>query len=573
MFDARHGDSNPISAYPSLSLPRLRRREGCVDLIVDGEPFIALAGEVHNSSASDLEYMEQVWDRMADLNCNTAIVPIYWELFEPAEGKFDFTLVDGLIDGARAHGMRLVLLWFATWKNTESSYAPAWVKRDIDRFPRVQDARGVNTGRISAWSREARDADARAFTALMRHVRAVDAERATVLMVQVQNEVGLLGMSRDHRPEAERDFRGPVPQELLQRIVSDRQSAHPVLVQAWQEAGARDAGSWEEAFGDRADEAFMAWHIASFVEHIAASGKAEYPLPLFVNAWLVQHAGERPGAYPSGGPVAHMIDVWRAAAPSIDFLAPDIYLDDFAGVCAEYAVSGNPLFIPEARRDPSCAACAFYAIAEHDAIGFAPFGIESIGTHRDHAIVGPVADASLTPDAQYDGALLARTYELLRQLAPVLREHRGSGRLRGVLLSQGQTGAVRDDRGATASDILQFERYQARVEYRAAPAGGLIAALSEDEFLIAGFGISVVFEPRCPESRAGIVALQEGRFQDGRWIAGRRLNGDEGGVRLGTRPEVRRMTLYQWPLHSAPAAPDPGVQSSDGENNGSQARR
>jgi len=522
-------------------MPALVRRTGCADLIVDGKPFIALAGEVHNSSASDLSYMEHVWDRLQALNCNTAIVPVYWELLEPIEGQFDFTLVNGLISGARKRNLRLVLLWFATWKNSYSTYAPAWVKTNIDRFPRTQDSLGENTGMISAWSDEARDADARAFASLMGHIRAVDADHSTVLMVQIENEAGVLSMPRDYSRPAELAFNSSVPDKMARYLAAEENSLHPVLYRSWQEAGAKKRGTWTEIFGDMADEALMCWQIASYVDHIAAAGKAEYDLPMFVNAWLVQHPGQKAGSYPSGGPVSQTIDIWRCAASSIDFLAPDIYIDGFAGVCAEYASYGNPLFIPEAKRDNSCPAHALYAIAEHDALGFAPFGIESIGSAPAMAITGPVAEASLATPETSDASLLASTYALLAELMPVIVEHRGTGQMRGLL------------EAARCSDRFNFDRCVARIKYDpagddCAPAGGLIVALSDYEFLVAGFRLSVSFESRFPDTNhTAILEHTQGSYCDGRWISSRRLNGDEMGIHLGPHPEVRRIKLYDWP--------------------------
>ena len=102
-------------------IPEIKELDGIKTLFVYNETFLILGGEVHNSESSSLEYMaERVWPCIADLNMNTVVVPVTWELLEPCEGQFDFTLVDGLIDQARANGMHLILLWFGLWKNSES---------------------------------------------------------------------------------------------------------------------------------------------------------------------------------------------------------------------------------------------------------------------------------------------------------------------------------------------------------------------------------------------------------------------------------------------------------------------
>ncbi|MGI4788739.1 MAG: DUF5597 domain-containing protein [Janthinobacterium lividum] len=543
MSENSRGEADRCLKPDAVPLPFLERQGDRMRLIVDGEPFIALAGEVHNSSASSLAYMERVWDCLSALNCNTALVPVYWELTEPEEGHFDFTLVDGLLEGARAHRLRLVLLWFGTWKNTFSSYAPAWVRRDLHRFPRAHTNPGVNTTCITAWSTEAREADTRAFAALMRHLKAVDETHRTVLMVQVQNEVGLLGSSRDHCPLAEAAYFQPVPQPLLSGIEARKHRLHPALSNAWNTAGACRSGTWSEVFGTAADEVFMAWHFAQYIEKIASCGKKNYLLPFFVNAWLVQHDAEPAGSYPSGGPVSRMIDIWSCAAPSIDFLAPDIYIQDFAGVCAEYASYGNPLFIPEARRDLTCAAHAFYAIAEHNALGFAPFGIDSIGIADEQNLAGAAADASRTIRTDADGTLLARSYRLLSDLMPLLTHHQSTGRMRGIL----QT--------SEDSQEIVLGNYRLRIEFTTAlsdaraPAGGLVIALADDEYLAAGFSYRLTFDSLQPQERyAEVLEISEGHIEHGEWRPGRRLNGDEMEVRFDTCPSLRRIKLLQWPL-------------------------
>jgi lysophospholipase L1-like esterase len=78
-------------------LPHLRKQGVATQLIVDDKPFLVLAGELGKSTSSNLEYMRPIWPKLAALKLNTVLVPVYWELVEPTEGKFDFTLVDGLV--------------------------------------------------------------------------------------------------------------------------------------------------------------------------------------------------------------------------------------------------------------------------------------------------------------------------------------------------------------------------------------------------------------------------------------------------------------------------------------------
>jgi hypothetical protein len=512
------------TACASTKIPHLRKTGTATQLIVDGKPFVMLAGEIHNSSSSNLEYMERVWDKLVTLNCNTAIVPLSWELTEPVEGKFDFTLVDGLVKGARKHNLRLVFLWFGTWKNAVSSYVPAWVKTDLKRFARAQCEPGRSTGAISCLCDAACDADARAFAAVMRHIRKVDGKKQTVLMMQVENETGLLGAPRDHSPAADARFARAVPPELMSHLDAHKGALIPWLKRSWDATGCRPSGTWAGVFGAAADEVFMAWHVARFVDRVAAAGKAEHPLPMYANAWLTGSDEQQPGTYPSGGPVSKVMDIWRAAAPHIDLLAPDIYMDDFRSVCAWYTQSGNPLLIPEAHRDERSAANVFYAIGQHDAICFGPFGIDS------------AADASP----------LAQSYELLASLMPLITKHQGTGRMVGMVQQ-----AEKETRDIEMGAYRLRAHFKGPVEKGRVPGCGLVIALADDEYLVAGSGFSMeVLQGSGDAPNVDILTLDEGRFEAGKWVPGRRLNGDENGAGrwmwFGSSLSVQRVKLYSY---------------------------
>jgi hypothetical protein len=496
-------------------MPHLHREGDRIRLIVDGEPRVLLAGEVHNSSSSSLTYMERSWDRMVEIGCDTALVPVSWEQIEPEEGRFDFVVLDGLLAGAREHGLRLVLLWFGTWKNASSSYAPAWVKRNLARFPRAQVEPGVNKDAITCLSRDAREADARAFAALMGHLRAVDEGTHTVLAVQVENETGLLGGARDRCALAEAAYRAPVDLALSAHLLQHREDLVPELMTAWTSSGARAEGTWPEVFGEIAAEAFMAWQVGSFVGAVAAAGKAEYALPMYANAWL-RGPGQAPGVYPSGGPLPWVRDLWQAAAPSIDFLAPDIYLPAFRDICAEYRWPGNPLFIPEAAIAVA-PATVFHALAGADALCFAPFGI----------------------DGEFDWGPLQETYRFLRGMLPVILEYQGTGRMVGLL----------QEREAFQSFELGGYRLTARFhrspEAPGLPGRGLVVALGEGNFLVAGADLDLSLEPRSAAvGQVEFLRIEEGTYEDGRWVPGRWLNGDELHLRLGPELCARRFSVF-----------------------------
>ena len=496
---------------------------------------------MHNSSGSCLAYLTGALDRAQLLGVNSVIIPLSWELIEPHEGTFDWTLPDGILDLLHCRGLRWIPQWFGAIKNTNAAYAPPWVKTDGERFPRVRDARGRATNMLSVFSPELVAADATAVGHVMARLAHRDRGHGAVIAFQPENEVGVLGQSRDYSAAACAAFDQPVPPGLLALLHEDPQAAdlRPEVREPWSVAGRRRSGRWPEVFGAAADEVFMAWHFARFVGQLAAAAQAEYAVPVLANAWIVQHAREPAGAYPSGGPVAGMIDVWRAAAPAIGIYACDIYLDDFASVCADYHQRGNPLLIPEARRDERMAVKCWYAIGQHDCLGFAPFGIESVGLGSAPPIDGAVALGTSAYESTVAGAsLLAKTYRLLGDLLPAIEPWLGSPRAVGIL-----------QRGS-ASQVIDLGGYRFIVEWLLPydplnpGCGGLMVSPCDGEFIVAGMNLRISIHAVDGLGTADFLSLDEGDYQAGRWIPGRRLNGDEAWLRLGAEPGVRRCHLY-----------------------------
>lgn len=537
--------------------PHLQKKGTATQLIVEGAPFLMLGGELHNSTCAGAAYMRPVWKRMADANLNTVIGTASWELVEPEEGKFNFELVDSMILGARKAGLRLVIIWFGSWKNGESTYVPSWVKLDQSRFPLVKDENGRKLNILSTLSTHSRDADAKAFAALMRHIRQVDSGQQTVVMMQVENEIGTLGTKRDYSEPADQAFSGQVPAEFTAYLEKNRESIHPGVREAWSKQGFKKDGTWEEVFGQGVlvddwkgmsyltEELFMAWNYASYAGEIARAGKAEYDIPMYVNAWLKQpgRSGHAPGNYPSGGPTPQTLDVWRAAAPSIDFIAPDIYVtDQFRYVCEQYTLSGNPLFIPETTGDAASASRAFYTYGRFSAMCYAPFGIDGNG------LVG--ADVNNASD-------IKNAYGTLSQIAPLILNYQGTANISGLLADENSRidsvtiGGYRImgmlGRRLDPASMGMPGSPAARVSAPKSAGGAVIINTGPGEFIIAGRNLFLGFSTEVPGEKVSFLSLEDGRFEGDKWITGRRLNGDEFRVFLpADSSKIFKLSLYKY---------------------------
>jgi len=520
-----------FSFASAQQIPHLRKQGSATQLIVDGKPFLIRGGELGNSTASNREYMARYWDMLARLNVNTLLVPVYWELIEPEEGRFDFTSFDWFVADAGKNNFKVVPLWFGSWKNSMSSYVPAWVKKDQRRFPRSigRDGRGMEI--LSPFSDENIKADAAAFRAMMRHIRETD-RNSTVVMVQVENEIGMIPDARDRSDIADQLYASEIPTDLAAYLQRSGNSLVPELRSIWVANGMKIRGTWEQVFGPgiTTEEIFIAWYFAKFTERVTSAGKAEHPLPMFVNAALIR-PGHSPGQYPSGGPLPHLFDIWRVGSPSIDFLSPDIYFQNFSEWTRKYDRGGNPFFIPEAGTFPMVAVNMLYAVGQHNAIGVSPFAIESV----DEPIAGQLTAA----------------YDILRQLEPEILSRQGSSSIAG-LLSEGaeQRQALR----------LSMNGYGVYVSFDkpASPtdppplSGGLAIALGPDEFLFAGTAMTITFESDKPTGETiGLLSVDEGSYVEGKWKAGRRLNGDQTHqgrhVRIPAgRFDIQRVKLYRY---------------------------
>ena len=574
------------AAQTDNGVPYLRQQGTATQLIVDGKPFLALAGELTNNAATSLLLMEPIWPKLVSGNLNTALVGVSWAQFEPEEGHFNYTQVDGVIAKARENHMHLVILWFGSWKNGTSSFAPYWVKKDYTRFPRIQIGNGSTVSisgpleLLSTFSDATRDADAAAFAALMRHMKEVDGAQHTVVMMQVENEVGVLRDSRDRSPAANRAFGAPVPAELMSYLEAHRDTLIPEFRSVWATNGYKSAGTWEEVFGPGkpadveipiqtrsppmsadehevswrqlhwpSDEIFMAWNYARYVEKVVQAGKASYDIPMYVNAWLQQPNHAWPGTYPSGGPLPQVHDIWRAGAPDVDILAPDLYLPYFDEVCERFSRNGNPLFIPETGTD---AANLIMAVGRFNTIGFSPFGVDG--------------GRPIPPD-------LAATYEMLNDLAPMILAHQGIGTMTAVRMVLGDppkqvklgnynltftyTGRITrlapQAKGGVVASPPPPRQPGGQPEEPLAPleAAAVVISAGPDEYYFGGGGMRVDFTPNTPgPPNVGLGIVQIGRFVDGKWELTRWIEGDDdaqGEILVLNPSTIVRVQLYRVP--------------------------
>jgi hypothetical protein len=493
-------------------IPFLQKKGNTTQLIIEGKPFIILGGELGNSSASSIQYMQPVWPKLKAMNLNTVLVPVYWEIIESQEGKFDFSLIEQLITEARNNKLKIVFLWFASWKNSMSCYVPAWVKLNQEKFPRVKDDKFQSHEILTPFSENNLQADLNAFEKLMSFIKDFDSKNHTVIMVQVENEIGMLPTARDYNPMANAAFKNDVPAELMKYMQQNRDNLVPEFLDIWKINGFKTSGNWEEIFGKgvHTDEIFMAWYYSKYTNKIIEAGKKIYPLPMYVNAALNRPNKDPGSGYPSAGPLPHLMDIWKAAGPSIDFLAPDIYFPDFKHWNDLYTRQGNPLFIPEHRFDNTAASKSIYAIGHYNALGFSPFSIESTDKPDDEP--------------------LGKMYNLISQLTPIITSNQGQGKIEGVLLDK-----------ENQDTIIQMGEYEFtfRHEYSLgwSPgakadewplAGAIIIQTGEDEFYFAGTGIVVTFKPLNDALlNVGILKVDEGKFENNNWKILRHLNGDQ----------------------------------------------
>ena len=516
-------------------IPQVVKKDGRFALMVDGAPYLMLGAQAHNSSGWPA-MLPKVWPAIETLHANTLEIPVYWEQFEPKPGQFDYSVIDTIVTQAREHHVRLDLLWFGTWKNGSQHYMPEWMKADPARYFHLIDKNGHPADSPSPFCTASQELDIKAFTAFMRHLKAFDPQR-TVIIVQVENESGTWGSVRDYSPTAQKLFDGPVPASVLQAMGKPADASV----------------TWQDAFGAEAEVNFHAWAVATYVGRVAAAGKAVYPLPLYANAALRDPIKPgAPGSYEAGGPTDNVIPIWKVAAPAIDIVSPDIYMNDpaqYLKVLELYHRDDNPLFVPETSGGATVARFFFSALGLQG-IGFSPFGLDYSNTPSVPAAApaappaGAPASAGAGPQDQFFPT--AQNYRLI---APMMRDI-------ARLNFEGKLQAVAEESGKPAN-TLTFGNWNAVVSYgggrnnrapvaNATPTGrALVAQLGDRQFLVAGYSCRVDFRPAAADKHRQFLRVDEGTYENGVFKFIRILNGDEtdNGLNLRGEPVVLRVSL------------------------------
>ena len=513
--------------------PRLEHRDNSTArIVVNDRPMLMIGGELGNSSASTPEDVKRTFSHLHKMGLNTVLVPVSWELIEPQEGEFDMGTLDVILSEARHNELKVVLLWFGAWKNSMSCYAPEWFKRDVKRFPRAHTSEGVPVEEASSLSKNVLEADKRAFCRMMAYLRDHDALEQTVIMVQVENEIGMIEVPRDYSADATRLYQSAVPKQLTDYLKRHQKSLHPYLKEKLQPQ-AKAGANWAQLFGDDiyTEEIFQTWTYATYVEQIAKAGREIYNLPMYVNVAL-NSRDRKPGQYPSGGPLAHLIDLWHCGAPSIDVLGVDIYDKGIKSWLAKYHLPNNPLFVPEIRLEDKDAMYALYAFGHHGAMGFCPFSIEdypltTTSNANDWKQMDLSQDDQLNAFSSVGSSLspLVASYQLLRQTEPLILERQGTKDMDAVLLDNEQ----REAEIITADGIRLTVKHSYSLGWEPGAKDAewpetacIILRLGKEDYLVIGSGVVVTFQ-----QRIGLAKCEEVEIVDGKQRIIRHLNGDQ----------------------------------------------
>ena len=522
---------------------------------VNGKPFFPLGAQSCNSSGYNDKHSETAFKAIQILHGNTLEIPVYWNQCEPKEGKYDFASVDGLITSARKYGIKLILLWFATWKNGNMDYAPAWVKTSPKRFKRVISQTGNEIWNLSSHCKENLEADKNAYAALCQHLKTKDSKEQTVIGIQIQNESGILGSDRDYGTDGQAVFNSNVPAKL---VTAMKKTGKGYVFETWQKAGGKTAGTWPELFGWEAGEFMTAWGIATYIDNMAAAGKKNYDIPMYINVWLMgQGWWPIPGeAYPSGGAVTKVLDIYKWFTPHVDMISPDAHVAEsknYEAVCAAYAREDNPFFMPETGSAGNAHAWnMFRAIADYNSLGDFFFGVERILAQ----------DGSVRPENQ----IVVDSVRCTAAVIPLLLKYQGTRKIHAV---------VQED--LSMSVLMDFEGYSGVVEFGDRRGGyngkdwkhpsndvpkapsynrgrGLIIQTGKNEFYLVGANYRLFLRPKSAVENLhprlaiadfapkmpgwNMISIDEGHFdRNGEFVIDQSRNGDEADPAAWVEPD------------------------------------
>lgn len=536
-----------LSAQPRIEHvpnPSIESGLSSVRVIANDKPMLIIGGELGNSSASTPEDVKRTFAHLHKMGLNTVLAPVSWELIEPVEGRFDMSSLDVILTEARRNDLKVVLLWFGAWKNSMSCYTPEWFKRDTKRFPRAHTQEGKPVEEASSLSKNILEADKRAFCKIMEHLRDNDAKEQTVIMVQVENEIGMIEVPRDYSADATRMYQSAVPQQLTDYLKKNQKSLHPYLKEKLLPQTKANA-TWTQLLGEDiyTEEIFQTWTYATYVEQITKAGRAIYNLPMYVNVAL-NSRDRKPGQYPSGGPLAHLIDLWHCGAPSIDVLGVDIYDKGIKSWLSKYHLSNNPLFVPEIRLEDKDAMYALYAFGHHSAMGFCPFSIEDYPLYTN-AKNNDMSNMDLSQDDQLNAfsaggsnlSPLVASYQLLRQAEPLILERQGTKDMDAVLLDNEQREAeiiTPDGIRLTIKHSYSLGWEPGAKDAEWPEAACIILRLGKDDYLAIGSGVVITYTDakagetwKQGDTRIGLAKCESIKIDNGKMLIKRHLNGDQ----------------------------------------------
>jgi len=514
---------------------------------VNGQPFYPIGRHriyMAGYHVRDDSEMEAQFKASKLCNGNTVCMAIFWDQLEPEEGKFDFSSLDAMITMARKYDLKVIPLWFATWKNGVMDYAPKYIKSNPDLYKRVIAPTGNSIWVLSSHCKATLEADKRAFAALCKHLKAFDGNEQTVISLQIENEPGISGSDRDYGPAAQAEYDANVPAKL---ISSMKKAGKGSVYKVWQDAGGKESGTWPQIFGWEAGGLMTAWSMTVFINEVAKAGKAVYDIPMFVNYALGKFS--MPGADASGD---KRLEIYKWFGPDIDLIAPDILTNDMKDHEAwsvAFNRDDNPLFEVEARPDGM-----FMDIANYNAIGYF--------THYDQN-----EDGTVPPDQQ-------RLVSLTRNVAaviPLLLKYQGTGKIYAVEEPVSEGGGR--GRGSQIDmdgywGMIQFGNsysylgYQqpGTIEHQKGRGAGLIFQVSKHEFYLVGYNLRLMLRPKPtlenmqftlhggdrdhPSYINFVLSVEEGKFnKKGEFIAIRQINGDDlrGGIWVGPDDTVMRI--------------------------------